>query len=151
MAVRNPPEGYTSITPYLIVADAAGAIDFYVRAFGAQEIMRLPMEDRIAHAEIRIGNAIMMLSDEFASMGMLGPKARGGPTASLMLYVDDVDTVFAQAIAAGAIEERAVTDEFYGDRTGTLVDPFGCRWMIATHVEDVAPDEIERRLAAMGS
>lgn len=150
MAVLNPPEGYTSVTPYLVVGDAAGAIDFYARVFGAQEVMRMPMGDRIAHAEIRIGNAIVMLSDEFPDMGMLGPKARGGPTASLMLYIDDVDAMFAAAIAAGATQERGVEDQFYGDRSGTFIDPFGCRWMIATHVEDVSPEEIERRLAAMG-
>lgn len=149
MPVRNPPEGYVDVTPYLAVEDAAAAIDFYGRAFGAEEISRMAMGGRIGHAEIRIGSARMMLSDEFPEMNIHGPKARGGPTASFMLYVDDADATFARTIAEGATVERPVTDQFYGDRAGTLIDPFGHRWTIATHIEDVSDDELKRRLAAM--
>jgi len=149
MAVSPIPEGYHSVTPYLVVDGAAEAIRFYQEAFGAEEVLRMPMGDRIAHAEIRIGNSHVMLSDEWPDMGYLSPLKRGGSTASLMVYLPDVDAVFARAIAAGATEEQAPKDQFYGDRMGTLVDPFGHRWSLATHIEDVPPDELERRAAEM--
>ena len=149
MAVTAVPEGYHSVTPYLVVDGAAAAIDWYRRALGATEIMRMPMGDRIGHAEIRIGDSVIMLSDEWPDMNLLGPKTRGGVTASLMIYVPDVDAAFARAIDAGATEERAVADQFYGDRSGTLVDPFGHRWMISTHIEDVTPEAMQDRMAKM--
>lgn len=149
MSVKNPPEGYHSITPYLVIDGAARAIDWYVAALGAVEVMRMPMGDRIGHAELRIGNSHIMLSDEWPEMDFLSPASLGGSTVSLMLYVDDVDATFAGALGAGATEERPVEDQFYGDRSGTLRDPFGHRWMIATHIEDVSDAEMERRLAAM--
>ena len=149
MAVNAIPEGYHSVTPYLVVDGATAAIDWYKTALGAQEIMRMPMGDRIGHAEIRIGDSVVMLSDEWPDMNLLGPKARGGVTASLMIYVPDVDAAFARAIQSGAIEERAVADQFYGDRSGTLIDPFGHRWMISTHIEDVTPEAMQDRMAKM--
>ena len=148
MSAKPIPEGYHSVTPYLIVAGAADAIDFYARAFGAEEVLRMPMGDRIGHAEILIGDSHVMLADEWPDMGHLGPKTRGGPTSSLMIYLPDVDAAFARAIAAGATEDRAVVDQFYGDRSGTLTDPFGHQWTLATHIEDVAPEEMEQRMAA---
>ncbi|HYI64832.1 MAG TPA: VOC family protein [Allosphingosinicella sp.] len=150
MSVSHKPEGYFSVTPYLIIDGAAEAIDYYKQAFAAEEVLRLPMGDRIGHAEIRIGDSHVMLADEFPEMDLLGPQSRGGATASLMIYTEDVDATFARAIAAGGTEEKAVQDQFYGDRSGTLIDPFGHRWTVATHVEDVAPDEIERRMASLG-
>ncbi len=148
MSVKPIPEGYHSVTPYLVVDDAEAALDFYKRAFGATEVLRLPMGDRIGHAEIRIGDSHVMLADEFPEMDKLGPKSRGGATASLMIYLEDVDTAFSRAIAAGATQERPVEDQFYGDRSGTIVDPFGHSWTLSTHVEDVPEDEIQRRMAA---
>ena len=148
MSVKAIPEGFHNVTPYLTVDDADAAIRFYEKAFGATEVMRLPMGDRIAHAEIRIGDSHVMLSDEFPEMGYLSPKARGGATSSLMLYIDDVDASYRQAIEAGATQERPPEDQFWGDRMGVLVDPFGQRWSLATHVEDVAPEELETRMAA---
>jgi PhnB protein len=149
MAVSAVPEGYHSVTPYLVVDGAAAAIDWYKDALGATEILRMPMGDRIAHAEIRIGDSVVMLSDEWPDMNLRGPKNRGGVTASLMVYLPDVDAAFARAIDAGAAQERPVADQFYGDRSGTLIDPFGHRWMISTHIEDVTPKEMDRRMAAM--
>ena len=146
MTVRAIPEGYHSVTPYLVVDGAESAIEFYGRAFGATEHLRLPMGDRIGHAEIRIGDSFVMLADEFPDLGILGPKSRGGPTSSLMIYVDDVDAVFARALEEGATQERAPEDQFWGDRMGTLVDPFGHRWSIATHVEDLSEQETQRRM-----
>ena len=148
MAVKPTPEGYHSVTPYLIVDNAARAIEFYRIAFGATELYRLPMGDKIGHAEIRIGDSHVMLSDEWPDMNLLGPKRRGGATASLMLYVDDVDAMFKKALDAGATVEKDVDNQFWGDRMGTLIDPFGQRWSLATHVEDVPPEELERRMAA---
>lgn len=146
MSVKPIPEGYHSVTPYLVVAGAAEAIRFYEKAFGATEVLRMPMgDDRLAHAEIKIGDSHVMLADEFPDMGHLGPTSRGGPTSSLMIYLGDVDVAFARAIEAGAKEERPPADQFWGDRMGTLLDPFGHRWTIATHIEDVADDEMKRR------
>ena len=147
MAVQPRPEGYHSVTPYLLVDDAKAAIEFYAKAFNAKELFRLPMGDKVGHAEIMIGDSHVMLSDEWPDMNLRGPKARGGATASMMVYVDDVDATFAQALRAGGAIEQNLANQFWGDRTGTLVDPFGHRWMLATHVEDVPPDELERRMA----
>ena len=147
MSVNPIPEGYHSVTPYLIVDGADEAIRFYEKAFGATEVLRMPMGDRIAHAEIRIGDSHVMLADEHPGQGHLGPTSRGGPTGSLMIYLADVDSAFARAVAAGATAEQAPIDQFWGDRMGTLKDPFGHQWTLATHTEDVAPDEMERRMA----
>lgn len=143
--VKPIPEGYHSVTPYLIVDDAAEAIDFYKQAFGAEEKFRLPMGDRIGHAEIKIGDSFIMLADEFPDMGHLGPKARGGTTVSLMVYVPDVDSAFKRALDAGAKQERPVENQFWGDKLGTLTDPFGHKWSLATHVEEVPEAELGKR------
>lgn len=140
------PDGYNSVTPYLIVDDAKRAIDFYTAAFGAVEKFRMPMGERIGHAELKIGDSFVMLADEFPEMNHLGPKARGGPTSSVLLYVEDVDRAFKQALEAGASEQRPVQDQFWGDRMGTLTDPFGHQWSLATHVEDVSEAEMEARM-----
>lgn len=149
MSVSYKPEGYHSVTPYLTVDGAAKAIDFYAAAFGAVEVLRMPMGDsgKIAHAEIRIGDSHVMLSEEWPDMNILGPTSRGGSTSSNLIYVEDVDAAYAKALAAGATAERPPENQFWGDRMGTLVDPFGHRWSLATHVEDVAEDEMERRMA----
>ena len=149
MSSQNPPPGYSSVTPYLVVEDAAGAIAFYKKAFGAKEVMRLEHDGRVGHAEISIGESRLMLSDEWPEWGYQSAKNIGGTPVSLMLYVDDVDTVFARAIAAGAEERMAVADQFYGDRSGNLTDPFGHQWTVATHKEDVAPEEMDRRFREM--
>jgi PhnB protein len=149
MSVSAIPEGYHSVTPYLVIDGAAEAIRFYEKAFGAVEVLRMPMGDRVAHAEVKIGDSHVMLSDEWPDMGYLGPVKRGGATASLMIYLPDVDAAFARALEAGATEERPPEDQFWGDRMGTLVDPFGHRWSLATHVEDVAEDEMQQRMAKM--
>jgi len=149
MAVKAIPEQYHSVTPYLIVHDAAAALDFYKRAFGANEQLRMPGPDgRIGHAEIRIGDSVIMLADEYPDMGARSPKTLGGSPVSLMIYVEDVDSVAKQAVAAGAKETRPVENKFYGDRSGSFEDPFGMEWHISTHVEDVPPDEMEKRAAA---
>ncbi len=147
MSVKPIPDGYHSVTPYLIVDRAAEAIRWYGEALGATEVLRLPMGDKIGHAEIRIGDSHVMLSDEWPDYGKLGPRARGGATSSLLIYLDDVDAAFARAIAAGATVERPVEDQFYGDRAGTIVDPFGHSWTLATHVEDLSEEEIQQRMA----
>lgn len=139
------PEGYHTATPYLIVRDAAKAIDFYQHAFGAQELLRFEHNGKIGHAEIRIGDSVIMLADEFPDMGTRGPRSLGGTPVSIMLYVDDVDALFRQALAAGARTVRPVEDKFYGDRSGSLEDPFGHSWHIATHKEDLSPEELRRR------
>jgi PhnB protein len=150
MAVKPIPDGYHTATPYLIAKGAAAAIEFYKKAFGATELMRCPGPGgALMHAEIKIGDSPIMLADEFPEMKILSPSSLGGPSGLVLLYVPDVDARFAQAVAAGATVERPVKDEFYGDRAGTLMDPFGHRWTIATHVEDVSPEEIQRRMAAM--
>ncbi|HEY0326259.1 MAG TPA: VOC family protein [Allosphingosinicella sp.] len=148
MAVNPIPEGYHSVTPYLVIDGAEEAIRFYTQALGATEVLRLPMGGKIGHAEIKIGDSHVMLSDEWPDMDIRGPKSRGGATSSLMVYVPDVDAAFARAVAAGATIERPVEDQFYGDRNGAIVDPFGHRWTISTHVEDVPEDEIQRRMEA---
>lgn len=148
MAVSPIPAGYHSVTPYLVIDGAARAIEFYKQAFEAQELFRMPTPDgKVAHAEIRIGNSPVMMAD--ACDEYRGPRAFGGTPVSLMIYVEDVDRIFRQALAAGAKEHRPVIDQFYGDRSGTLIDPFGHMWTVATHVEDVSPEEIDRRVAQM--
>ncbi|MFN3727936.1 MAG: VOC family protein [Allosphingosinicella sp.] len=148
MAVNAIPEGYHSVTPYLVVDGAEEAIRFYSQALGATEVLRLPMGGKIGHAEIRIGDSVIMLSDEWPEMDIRGPKSRGGATSSLMIYVEDADAAFARAVAAGVTVERPVEDQFYGDRNGAIVDPFGHRWTISTHVEDVSEEEMQRRMEA---
>jgi len=153
MAVKPIPEGYHSVTPYLIIRGAAEAIEFYKKAFGAVELFRFPSPDgKVGHAEIRIGDSPIMLADEYPPMGYKGPQSIGGSPVSLMIYVEDVDTIYNQAVTAGAAVKEALQDKFYGDRTGTLVDPFGHVWHISTHKEDVSMEEMERRAkAAHGS
>ncbi|MER5708301.1 VOC family protein [Streptomyces sp. NPDC042898] len=146
MAVQPIPEGYPRVTPYLCVDGAAAAIDFYVSVLGAVERMRMPAPGgAIGHAELSLGNSIIMLADEFPDMGFRSPKAVGGTPVTLHVYVEDVDAVFAKALAQGAKELSPVKDEFYGDRTGRLEDPFGHRWNLATHIEDVPEAEMEQR------
>ena len=145
------PEGYHSVTPYLVHEDANGATKFSDRAFAASEKFRMPMGDRIGHAELQIGDSVIMLADEFPDMGHLGPKSRGGPTSSIMLYVEDVDTAFNKAINAGATQQRPLEDQFWGDRMGTLQDPFGHQWSLATHVEEVPPEEMQKRMEQFAS
>ena len=147
MGVKAKPEGYHSVTPYLTVDGAEEAIRFYTEAFGATEILRLPMGGKIGHAEIRIGDSVVMLADEWPDYGKLGPKSRGGATSGLMIYLEDVDAAFERAVAAGGTVERPVEDQFYGDRSGTITDPFGHSWTLSTHVEDIAEDELQRRMA----
>ena len=150
MPVKPIPEGYHSVTPYLIVKGGAKAIEFYKRAFGATEIMRLEgTGGSLGHAEIRIGNSPVMLADEYPEMGFRSPQTLGGAGVSLMVYVEQVDAVFQRAIATGAKELRAVQNQFYGDRSGTLQDPFGHVWTISTHVEDIPPEEMHRRSQEM--
>jgi PhnB protein len=146
--VKPVPEGYPRITPYLAVAGATDAIDFYSKVFGATERMRMPAPDgKIGHAELEFGDSLIMLADEFPDMGHRGPKAVGGTPVTISVYVEDVDDVFARALEEGATELRPVENQFYGDRAGQFEDPFGHRWSVATHVEDVPPDEMEKRAA----
>ncbi|MDQ3624649.1 MAG: VOC family protein [Verrucomicrobiota bacterium] len=147
----NPiPEGFHTLTPYLIVKGAAEAIDFYKRAFDAKERFRLPMPDgkAIGHAELTIGDSIVMLADEFPDLGHRSPQSLGGTAVSFVLYVEDADAAFERAIEAGATVQQPLEDKFYGDRAGCVVDPFGHQWTLMTHQEDVPPEEIERRMAA---
>jgi PhnB protein len=145
----NPiPDGNSAPTPYLSVDGAAKAIDFYEKVFGARELARNDMGDRIGHAELQIGSGRIMLADEFPEMGFRGPKAFGGSPVMMHLYVENVDEVVARAVAGGAVLVRPVTDQFYGDRSGQFTDPFGHVWNVSTHVEDVSPEEMERRSKA---
>ena len=149
-AVKPIPEGYRSITPYLVVKGAARAIEFYKQAFGAAEIMRMPgPNNTIAHAELRIGDSVIMLADEPANGQFRSPDAFGGSPVSLMVYIENVDEVFSRALSLGARQTRAVEDQFYGDRSGNMVDPFGHVWTVATHVEDVSSEEMQRRMEAL--
>jgi PhnB protein len=148
--VKAIPDGYNSITPYLIIKGASGAIDYYKKAFGAIETVRMPQPDgRVGHAEVKIGEAVVMLADEFPEMNIVSPTTLGNTSVSLLLYVDDADATFNKAVALGGQVEKPMADQFYGDRTGTIKDPFGHKWTIATHKEDVAPEEMKRRMAAM--
>jgi PhnB protein len=149
MAVQAIPEGYRTVTPYLICAGAAKAIDYYKQAFGAKERARHEMPGGvIGHAEVEIGDSIVMLADEFPQMNVKGPLSIGGTPVGLCIYVNNVDEVFNRAINAGGKVERPLADQFYGDRTGTLIDPFGHKWTIATHIEDVTPEEMQKRMEA---
>ena len=143
------PEGYHTVTPYLIVHDAAGAIDFYKKAFGATELFRMSGPGgKIGHAEVKIGDSPVMLADEHPEMGARSPGSIGGSPVSMLVYVEDVDTFFARAVAAGAKVVRPITNMFYGDRTGGLEDPYGYQWYISTHIEDVSMEELQRRAAS---
>src|SRR3954464_4803559 len=146
------PDGYPRVTPYLIVDGANAAIDFYSSVLGARERMRMPApEGRVGHAELEIGDSVVMLADEFPDMNVRGPRSFGGTPVTLHVYVEDADAVFDRAVEAGAKSLRAVEDQFYGDRSGQFEDPFGHHWNVATHVEDVPPEEMQKRAAAMAA
>jgi PhnB protein len=156
MAVKPIPEGYHTATPYLAVDDAAQAIDYYKKAFGAKERMRMEAPGgKVGHAELEIGDALVMLSDPFPQASMKPPKELGGTSASVFMYVEDVDAVVKRAVDAGATVTMEVANQFWGDRFGSITDPFGHSWSIATHVEDVPPEEMAERakeaMAAMSS
>jgi PhnB protein len=146
MPVQPVPEGYHTVTPYLAVDDAQEAIDFYERAFGAKERLRMAAPDgKVAHAELEIGDALVMLSDPFPQFSAKPPKELGGNSANVMLYVENVDELVQQAVDAGATVSAPVEDQFWGDRYGSVTDPFGHTWLVATHVEDVPPEEVAER------
>jgi PhnB protein len=146
MAVKSIPDGYRSVTPYLIVNDAAGAIAFYQKTLGATERFRMGSPDgKVGHAELQVGDSVIMLADEFPQMGATSPRSLGGTPVGILVYVEDVDAVAARFVDAGAKTVRAVQNQFYGDRSGTFEDPYGHKWTIATHVEDVSPEEMHRR------
>lgn len=149
--VKAIPDGYHTVTPYLIVKGAADALTFYRKALGVttESICQKGPDGKIMHAEIKIGNSMIMLADEFPEMDILSPQTIGGSPIMIHLYVEDVDTLFAQAVAAGAKVTRPVEDQFYGDRSGSFIDPFGHIWHISTHIEDVTPEEINKRFDAM--
>jgi PhnB protein len=150
MAVKPIPEGYPQITPYLIVDGAADAIDFYGKVLGTTERVRMPGPDgKVGHAELGLGDSLIMLADEHPDMGYQGPKTIGGTPVTVSVYVDDVDATFDRAIKAGAKELRKPEDQFYGDRAGQFEDPFGHRWSVSTHVEDVTPEEMRERAAKL--
>ena len=144
------PTGHHTVTPYLAIRNAAAGLEFYKNAFGAIESYRLTMPDgRVGHAEIRLGDSIIMLADEFPEYGGKAPETLGGSPVNLHLYVEDVDAFFTRALAAGAKERKPIMDQFYGDRSGQLEDPFGHLWWVATHTEDVSPEEMQKRVQAM--
>ncbi|NVN99919.1 MAG: VOC family protein [Geobacteraceae bacterium] len=148
--VRKIPEGYHTVTPYLVTANADKAIEYYKDVFGANELARLPGPDgKVMHAEIKIGDSPIMLCDECPDWDALGPLTRGGTTVSIVLYVENVDDVVKRAVEAGARSVMPVSDQFWGDRMGTVIDPFGHKWSIATHVEDVSPEEMSTRASAL--
>ena len=145
--LQNPPKGFHSVTPSLTIQGAAKAIDFYQQAFAAEELYRISGDDgKIMHGEIKIGDSIVMLCDEFPDWGNLGPQTIGGTASTLMIYVDDVDQVTERAVAAGATILHPLSDQFWGDRTSTVMDPFGHRWMLSTPVEVVSHEEIKQRV-----
>lgn len=149
MAVKAIPDGYYSLTPYLVIKGAAEAIEYYQKVFGATETVRMPGPGgRVMHAEVNIGNSMLMLADENPERGYLSPKTIGGTGVSIMLYTDDVDATFNKAVAAGAKVEQPPTDMPWGDRMANIADPFGHNWAIATHKEDLSPEELERRMKA---
>jgi len=149
VSVKPIPDGYHTATPYLIVNGGVAAIEFYKKAFGATELMRMPgPSGKLMHAEIKIGNSPIMLGDEAPERDVKGPQSLGGTTFGMCLYVPDVDAMFAAAIAAGGKELYPVKNQFYGDRSGTLIDPFGHKWTIATHIEDVPPEQMQQRAEA---
>jgi PhnB protein len=148
--VHHIPAGYHAVIPYLIVRNGAKALDWYKEVFGATEIMRFPTPDgRVGHAELQLGDAHFMLADEFPERNAVAPETVGGTASSIMIYIPNVDAVFKKAVAMGAKVKEDVTDKFYGDRSATIYDPFGHQWTIATHTEDVSPEEMQRRMAAM--
>lgn len=150
MPAQPIPDGYHNVTPYIIVKGCADALDFYKKAFDAEEVMRLDMPGGvIGHAEIRIGDSIVMMADEHPQMNALAPGHYGGSPQHLMIYTEDCDAMFKKALEQGAVEERPMADQFYGDRSGMLKDPFGHQWNIATHKEDLTPEEIDRRMTEM--
>lgn len=149
-SVSAIPEGYHSVTPYLIVDGAAEALEFYKQAFEATEIMRMPMGDKIGHAEIQIGNSRIMLADEHPEMGIQGPKSIGGSPVMIHVYLEGVDEAFDRAVSAGAEVVRPLQDQFYGDRSGMVRDPFGHGWSLSTHMEDLSEEEMAARTAEMG-
>ena len=150
MAVKPIPDGYPRVSPYLIVDNAAKAIDFYTQVLGGVERMRMPApEGRVGHAEITFGTSVVMVADEFPEMGIKSAKTVGGTPVTVALYVEDVDKTFKAALEAGAKELRPVENKFYGDRSGQFEDPFGHRWNVASHVEDVSPEEMGKRAAAV--
>lgn len=150
MAVKPIPDGYHTVTPYLIMKNASGAIEFYKKAFGATELFRMSgPNNKVMHAEIKIGDSIIMVADEFPEMGYTGPETRGGATSGIMLYVEDVDALAKRVEAAGGKVLKPLQDQFYGDRSATYQDPAGHVWTIATHKEDLTPEEMEKRKAAM--
>jgi len=153
MATQPIPEGYHTVTPYLAVDDAAEAIDYYTKAFGAKERVRMETPDgKVGHAELEIGDSLVMLSDPFPQASTKTPSELGGTSVSVFMYVEDVDAVVKQAVGAGATVTMEVADQFWGDRFGSVKDPFGHLWSIATHVEDVPPEEMaERAKAAMAA
>ena len=149
--VKPIPDGYPRVTPYLCIDGAAAGIEFYKTVFGATERMRMPApEGKVGHAELQIGDSVIMLSDEFPEMGVTSPRTVGGSPVGLSVYVEDVDAVYERAVEAGATALRPVENQFYGDRSGQFEDPFGHKWNVATHVEDVAPDEMARRMGEAG-
>ncbi|HWP94299.1 MAG TPA: VOC family protein [Gammaproteobacteria bacterium] len=143
------PKGYATVTPYLIVHDGKAALEFYRQVLGAKVLMTFPMGDKLGHAELRVGDSLVMLADEFPESGAVSPRTVGGSPVNLMVYVKDCDKVIERAVQAGATLTQAADNKFYGDRSGTITDPFGHRWTIATHIEDVTPREIKKRMAAM--
>jgi PhnB protein len=148
--VKPVPDGYHTVTPYLSVKGASEAIEFYRKAFGAEELFRMPMPGGlIGHAELQIGDSRIMLADEMPQSTAKSPRSLGGATAGFNIYIPDVDTRFKRAVDAGAKVLRPVETQFYGDRSGTVEDPFGHCWTISTHVEDVSPEEMERRMAEL--
>ena len=148
--VKPIPDGYPRVTPYLCVDGADAAIEFYTKVLGAHERMRMPAPDgKIGHAELLVGESVVMLADEAPEMGVLSPKTIGGSPVTISVYVDDVDATFNAALEAGATSVRPLENQFYGDRSGQFEDPFGHRWSIATHIEDVPPDEMEKRMAEL--
>jgi PhnB protein len=150
MSATFIPAGYHTVTPYLAIKNAVKALEFYKQAFGAIETSKLMVPDgRLGHAEIRLGDSVIMLSDEFPEYGGKSPETLGGSPVSIHLYVADVDAFFKRALAAGAKERKPMMDQFYGDRSGQLEDPFGHLWWVATHKEDVAPEEMQKRVEAM--
>jgi PhnB protein len=149
MAVKPIPDDYPQVTPYLCVDGADAAIDFYGKVFGTTVRMRMDGPDgKVGHAELQLGSGVIMLSDEYVDMGITGPKTIGGTPVTVSVYVTDVDAVFAAALAGGATEVRPVENQFYGDRSGQFLDPWGHRWSVGTHIEDLSPEEMERRAAA---
>ena len=148
-SVKPIPEGYHNVTPYLFVRGATGAIDFYKNVFGATEIMRMPGSNgKIMHAELRFGDSVVMLADENPQSGIMSPQTIGGYSAGLHLYVENADAVIQKAVESGAKLLRPIKNQFYGDRSGSLLDPFGHMWSVATHIEDVSPEEMRKRMTA---